>query len=299
MFMNLQKTRSSLVCAFALIATVLISSCTKNRLSTAALSASKDGRLSRYDVFNYNNVGGAVPGLPAAGMVFSYDSSGRIGNVFLKLNSSLEGENLIYQNTQVSKIQSSTLASQTFQYDENGILHAIAYTTLSDTGQISYNYDDSRRLVTLIDSVKTANGRILKRRYDFSYGDDGNVSLIHQNELNSDNTFKRSREYFTYFQYDQQKNPFSSLPFSRADTLFPGREAALFNPNNVVSVKKTRILFKDLGNGTTNIVPDTVPLYQASRAYTYGAKGFPLTCHETYDDLQGSYQVQRNFKFTY
>lgn len=266
--------------------------CARNVQAPRPLNPSTTGQLTRYDLSKAD-----YDVSPVTTFVYSYGPDNRITNVFEKNGQVLTSFALSYNGSQLSKVTDNTLGTQSFYYDTGGRLSSIFFTTVTDTGKRVFTYDNTGLLLAVLDSVKRPDKLPSFTQYLFTY-DNGshNVIRITQNQL--DLQGRPTLVQYSFYSFDDKPNPFAVGPWLRDATLLPGSIAALVNRNNIVQTRLVGTIFHTSG-GSSIPTLDTISNYISTRQYQYDPKGLPLSCRETFLNLQYNYSGTRNFSYDY
>ena len=275
-----------------LIIAVSWTACSKKVGAPGPLNASSTGKLARYDLATED-----YDALPVTTFVYSYDNSNNISNVFEKSGQTLIAYAMNYSDGHLSQATDNTLGVQSFSYDGNGHLSRIDYTTLTDTGSRAFTYDNTGLLTSWTDSVKKPNVLPSLMQYVLTYdASNSNVVQITQNQLDLEHRPTLVQENF--YTFDDKPNPFADGPWLKDATTLPGSIPALVNKNNVVNTHIVGTIFQTSGGSSVPKL-DTITNYLSTRQYTYNPKGYPVTCQESFQDLQYNYSGNRSFTYEY
>ena len=269
-----------------------VAACNKKVATPTTLDPSPSGNLGRYDLATED-----YDVLPVTTFVFSYDNNNSITNVFEKSGQTLIAYTLNYNDKNLGQTTDNTLGVQNFSYDANGRLTSISFMDLADTGARTFSYDSTGLLFSFTDSVKKPNALPTLTEYDLTYDSShSNVVLITQNQLDLEHRPTLVQENF--YTFDDKPNPFTACPWLRDATTLPGSLPALINKNNVVGTHIVGTVFQTSGGSSVPKL-DTISNYISTRQYTYNTKGYPITCQESFQDLQYNYSGNRSFTYDY
>jgi RHS Repeat len=275
-----------------LVGLLTLAACNKKVATPKTLDASPTGNLGRYDLATED-----YDVLPITTFVFSYDNSNNITNVFEKSGQTLIAYALSYSGGHPGQATDNSLGIQNFSYDGNGRLTGISFMDLADTGTRTFTYDNTGLLLSFTDSVKKPNALPTLMEYDLTYDSThSNVVLITQNQLDLEH--RPTLVQRSFYTFDGKPNPFTACPWIRDATTLPGSLPALINKNNVLGTHIVGTIFQTSGGSTVPEL-DTISNYISTRQYTYNSKGYPITCQESFQDLQYNYSGNRSFTYDY
>jgi len=271
---------------------LLLAACNKKVAAPTPLDPSPSGNLARYDLTTED-----YDVQPITTFVFSYDKDNSITNVFEKSGQTLITYAMNYGNGHLSQATDNTLGVQNFSYDGNGRLSRLDFTTLTDTGSRIFTYDNTGLLTSWTDSIKKPNVLPAMMQYILTYDSlKTNVILITQNQLDLEHRPTMVQENF--YTFDDKPNPFTACPWLRDATALPGSLSALVNKNNVIGTHIVGTIFQTAGGSSVPKL-DTISNYISARQYNYNQKGYPITCKESFQDLQYNYSGNRSFTYDY
>jgi hypothetical protein len=275
-----------------LLAIVIVGTGCNKGVNPTALQTSPSGQLSRYDLTSSD-----YDVLPVTGFTASYDSNGKIINLFEKQGQTLYSFNLTYSNNNLVRSLASNLSIQSISYDANNKPSVVNYTTITDTGKLVLGYDAVGKLISLLDSVKKPLALPLRYQYLYTYDVGGNnVVKITKNQL--DLQGRPTLRQYSLYTFDTHGNPFAAFPYLQSSSLLPGEFPALVNKNNVTGVQLIGTIINTSSGGSVPVL-DTITLYRASRTYEYNTKGLPSKAAEKFNDIQFNYSGNRTFTYEY
>jgi hypothetical protein len=289
-YIRLQDVQMS--CWLLLVALAGIFSGCQKGVSPVAQQTSPTGQLSRYDLIlsSYDLT-------PVNAFTVSYNSSDQITDVFEKAGQTLLSFSLTYSGKNLVSAQGSDLSIQQLTYDASGRPSQINFASPLDTGKLVLSYDNNGKLITLIDSIQTADALPVRYQYLYTYDAAGsNVVKITKNSL--DLQGRPTLRQYSLYTFDNKPNPFTSFPYLQSSLNLPGDFPALINKNNIVNTQLVGTVVNTSSGGSVPTL-DTITNYRSVRSYEYNSKGYPVKATEKFNDIQFNYSGNRTFSYEY
>jgi hypothetical protein len=266
--------------------------CSKHTSSDQVLNPAPNGILSRYDLLKND-----YDPQPVTTFVLSYNSASQVTDIYEKAGQNLIFYTAAYSGSNLGRTTDNNLGTQNYSYDASGRISEIDYTTPVDTGKRVFTYDGNGRLISVFDSVTNPPSFPSLSQYVYTYDNGGNnVVQVTRNTLDLSRQPTLNQE--TFYTFDSQPNAFTGWPPLMDMTQLPGSLPALYNKNNVTGIYQVGTI-PAVTSGSSVPVLDTIGTYKSTRTYQYNAKGFPISCQESFQDLQYNYSGNRSFTYEY